>query len=83
MPERITNANDTLLPEIVHKHRVQRSASMTDIGKSIQQCSRHCRDSVRKNVGKRQNKYQCGKNLQLLSKGTYNYTKFDVFGRFY
>jgi hypothetical protein len=36
MPDRITNANDALLPEIVHKHRVQRSASMTDIGKSIQ-----------------------------------------------
>jgi hypothetical protein len=36
MPERITNANDALLPEIVLKHRVQRSASMTDIGKSIQ-----------------------------------------------
>jgi hypothetical protein len=36
MPECITNANDALLPEIVHKHRVQRSASMTDIGKAIQ-----------------------------------------------
>jgi hypothetical protein len=36
MPECITNANNALLPEIVHKHRVQRSAWMTDIGKSIQ-----------------------------------------------
>jgi hypothetical protein len=59
MPERITNANDALLPEIVHKHRVQRSASMTvDIGKSIQDTD--CRDSVcknTKNVEKRQYKY--------------------------
>jgi hypothetical protein len=36
MPERIMNAYAALLPEIVHKHMVQRSASMTDIGKSIQ-----------------------------------------------
>jgi hypothetical protein len=41
MPERITNANAALLPEIVHKHRVQMSASMTDIGESIQDTAMH------------------------------------------
>jgi hypothetical protein len=51
MPKRITNVNDALLPEIVHKHRDQKSASMTDIGKSIQDTTAiQC-------VGKGQNKY--------------------------
>jgi hypothetical protein len=36
MPARILNANDAVLPEIVHKHRVLRSGSMIDIGESIQ-----------------------------------------------
>jgi hypothetical protein len=49
------NVNDALLPEIVHKHRVQTLPQF-----STQKPS--------KNVGKWQNKYQyqCGKNVQLL-----------------
>jgi uncharacterized protein YoxC len=60
MPEPITNANDALLPETVHKHRIQKSASMTDIGKSIQDIAaipRFSTQKLSKNVGKRQNKY--------------------------
>jgi hypothetical protein len=36
MPEYVMNANEALLTEIVQKHRVQRLASMTGMGKSIQ-----------------------------------------------
>jgi hypothetical protein len=64
MPECIMNANEALLSEIVHKHQVQRSASMSDIGQSL---SRFSMQKPSKNIGKWQNKYQCGENLQLLS----------------
>jgi hypothetical protein len=57
MPERIPDANDALLEEIVHKHRVLRSASMIDIGKSFQNTAAIGTQNPLKRLGKRQTKY--------------------------